>query len=272
MRDRDWARFRRGSDGVELFEADFDRHVFDRHIHDAYAIGFTLRGVQRFWCRGARRDSTPGNVIVIHPGEMHDGESGAAGGFAYRMFYVSDAAMRNIVNASIDARAPVLEDARLARQLDRAWCAVRDDPDSLAAEELLQRAFGSLAVRHAGHRVNSSTNSRALLRVREYLHERARERVTLRELAAIASMSRFQLTRQFQKQFGLPLHAYHLHVRLDEAKRRLRGGEAIANVATDLGFTDQSHLHRRFKGAFGITPGEWKIWTTGSARASHDRD
>ena len=42
----------------------------------------------------------------------------------------------------------------------------------------------------------------------------------MRELAAIASMSRFQLTRQFQQAFGLPLHAYHLHVRLEEAKRR----------------------------------------------------
>src|SRR5262245_53964798 len=53
------------------------------------AIGITLRGVQRFWCRGAMHDSTPGDVIVIHPGEVHDGQSGSAGGYVYRMFYVS---------------------------------------------------------------------------------------------------------------------------------------------------------------------------------------
>jgi AraC family chemosensory pili system transcriptional regulator ChpD len=66
------------------------------------------------------------------------------------------------------------------------------------------------------------------------------------------------LTRQFEQAYGLPLHAYHLHLRLLEAKRRLRTGVPIAAVAADLGFADQSHLHRRFKGAFGMTPGEWR--------------
>ncbi|MBV8518073.1 MAG: helix-turn-helix transcriptional regulator [Acidobacteria bacterium] len=56
----------------------------------------------------------------------------------------------------------------------------------------------------------------------------------------------------------MPLHAYHLHVRLLEAKRRLRDGARVAAVAAELGFSDQSHLHRRFKGTFGVTPGEWR--------------
>src|SRR5215475_13519532 len=81
----------RGSDGVELLHAEFDRHVYDRHMHDTYAIGVTLRGVQRFWCRGATRDSLAGHVMVIHPGEAHDGRSGAAGGYAYRMLYITTA-------------------------------------------------------------------------------------------------------------------------------------------------------------------------------------
>lgn len=62
-----------GRRGVELLEAHFTRHVYDRHMHDTYAVGITLRGVQRFWCRGAVHDSTPGDVIVINPGEVHDG-------------------------------------------------------------------------------------------------------------------------------------------------------------------------------------------------------
>jgi AraC-like DNA-binding protein len=56
---------------------------------------------------------------------------------------------------------------------------------------------------------------------------------------------------------GLPLHAYHMQLRLHEARRRLRAGDAIAAVALDLGFADQSHLNRRFKGAFGVAPGAY---------------
>jgi AraC-like DNA-binding protein len=101
-------------------------------------------------------------------------------------------------------------------------------------------------------------DDRAVKRVQDYLREHVHEHVRLDDLAAIASMSRFQLTRQFEKAYGLPLHAFHVHLRLVEAKRRLRTGVPIATVAADLGFADQSHLHRRFKGAFGMTPGEWR--------------
>jgi hypothetical protein len=81
MNQREWADSLPGCDGVELLQARFERHVYDRHMHDTYAIGVTLNGVQRFWCRGSYHDSTGGQVMVIHPGEVHDGRSGAAGGY-----------------------------------------------------------------------------------------------------------------------------------------------------------------------------------------------
>jgi AraC-like DNA-binding protein len=260
-------RHRVVSDGVELLEAAFERHVYERHIHETYAIGFTLRGVQRFWCRGATRDSTPGHVIAINPGEAHDGQSGAAGGYAYRMFYVSINRVQVIVDQStkrhvesIGARAPLVADRLLAQRLNATWRALNLAPQSLAADELLHDAFLFLG---AGYAPRLTTDRRpvdhsALRRVRDYLHDRVGDRVSVRELAVLASMSRFQLTRQFQQVFGLPLHAYHLHLRLEEAKRRLRCQETLASVAADLGFVDQSHFHRRFKGAFGLTPGEWQ--------------
>ena len=71
-------------------------------------------------------------------------------------------------------------------------------------------------------------------------------------------MSRFRLTRQFQRAYGLPLHAYHLQIRLDDARRRMRCGQPVATVAADLGFADQSHFHRRFRARFGITPAEYR--------------
>jgi hypothetical protein len=42
-------------------------------------VGVTHDGVQDFFCRGARRQSTAGRVILIEPGERHDTEHGAAG-------------------------------------------------------------------------------------------------------------------------------------------------------------------------------------------------
>jgi AraC-like DNA-binding protein len=268
LKRREWVRYCSGSEGVELLEASFEHHVYERHIHDTYAIGVTRRGVQRFWCRGATHDSLPGNVIVIPPGEAHDGESGSEGGYTYRMFYVSIGRMTELASEAFDKPASSLQlrhsclvrDPALARQLHAAWKAMSARPTSLAGDELFDEAFARLDVRHdesaARHRC---LDDRALKRVQDYLREHVHEHVRLDDLAAIASMSRFRLTRQFEKAYGLPLHAFQVHLRLVEAKRRLRTGVPIATVAADLGFADQSHLHRRFKGAFGMTPGEWAV-------------
>jgi AraC-like DNA-binding protein len=236
-------------------------------MHDTYAIGITRRGVQRFWCHGETHDSTPGDVIAINPGEVHDGRSGSDGGYAYRMFYVSIETFRSIVEDALErpalrlsVRRPLLADSVLARQLNAAWNAVSCSPLSLASDELLHQSLSRLAAVHGGeHQLPSiARNERALNRVRDYLHDRVRDKVTLLELATVASMSRFQLTRRFQHAFGLPLHAYQMHLRLEEAKRRLRLGEGLADVAADLGFADQSHFNRRFKGSFGVSPGVWQ--------------
>jgi AraC-like DNA-binding protein len=254
-------------DGIDLLQATFERHVYERHMHDMYAIGVTLRGVQRFWCRGTTHDSRPGDVIVIGPGETHDGRSGAAGGYAYRMFYVRvdvfDAHVREVVGrpcGRIGPRRPLLPDPHVARQLNAAWSAVAGSAASLSADELLDHALNLLIARHmAATDVRpAGRHDHTLRRVRDYLHDSVERPVRLAELRALSSLSRFQLTRAFQARYGLPLHAYHVHLRLEEAKRRLSLGQPIAAVSTDLGFVDQSHFHRRFKGSFGMTPGQWR--------------
>lgn len=262
---QEWANSPPGCDGVELLQARFERHVYDRHMHDTYAIGVTLRGVQRFWCRGSCHDSTPGQVIVIRPGEVHDGRSGAAGGYAYRMFYVRPDVLQalndetRLSTCDLTESGPIVSDPAVFRLLNAAWTALSLSPSSLASDELLVRSLSSLVTRAAQLPKNpTSGNDQALKRVRDYLHERVGRTVTMSELSALSSLSRFQLTRQFQQRYGLPVHGYLRHVRLEEAKRRLARGDDIAVVAADLGFVDQSHFHRRFRGSYGLTPGQWR--------------
>lgn len=264
---RNLARWHEGENGLELLDAVFHTHVYERHIHEAYAIGVPLRGVQRFWCRGALRDGLAGDVVAINPGEVHDGRSGSDGGYAYRMIYVPVERLRAIVDdalehrgAEVFANAPILKDGRLATLIHAAWRALAHSADSLLGDALLDQALLTLVIRHAGVRPaeGRTVDARAVRGVRDYLRSRIEDKVRLQELADVAGLSRFQLTRQFQRAFGLPPHAYHLHLKLEEGRRRLQRGLAIGRVAADLGFVDQSHFHRRFKGAFGVTPAQWR--------------
>ncbi|MFF5394689.1 AraC family transcriptional regulator [Kocuria rhizophila] len=48
---------------------------------------------------------------------------------------------------------------------------------------------------------------------------------------------------------------------------RLHPGESLADVAVHFDMTDQAHLGREFKSAFGITPGDYR--STCSAAQRH---
>jgi AraC-like DNA-binding protein len=47
------------------------------------------------------------------------------------------------------------------------------------------------------------------------------------------------------------------------AKRLLAAGERPAAVAAAVGLADQSHLNKRFRRAFGITPGAFQLAAIG---------
>lgn len=80
---------------------------------------------------------------------------------------------------------------------------------------------------------------------------------SLAQLADAASLSRYQLVRQFAQATGLTPHAYLLQRRLQLARHLMGAGTPLADVAAASGFADQSHLTRLFTRSFGITPGAY---------------
>src|SRR2546430_17496865 len=85
---REYMRLGRSAHGLERVEWRFVGQAFSPHRHNSYAIGLTLEGVQTFRYRGARRICLPGECHVLHPDELHDGGSGSAAPFAYRIAHV----------------------------------------------------------------------------------------------------------------------------------------------------------------------------------------
>ena len=85
-----------------------------------------------------------------------------------------------------------------------------------------------------------------------------RPRAKMKELAQLAGMSRFQLIRTFRAATGMTPHAYQLNLGVNRARDGLQAGSALADIACELGFADQSHLQRVFKAHAGISPGRYR--------------
>lgn len=85
--------------------------------------------------------------------------------------------------------------------------------------------------------------------------------VKVADLACEVDLSREGFIRRFAREMGMTPHAYRVAHKTDFARRLLRSDMAPAEVAAEVGFSDQSHMGRFFLKKFGTTPAAYKrIW------------
>ena len=79
-------------------------------------------------------------------------------------------------------------------------------------------------------------------------------------MAAAACLSPYHFARQFRAAKGLPPHQYVIARRVERARLLLQTGSdlSLAEVAADVGFSDQSQLCHHFKRLVGVTPGQFR--------------
>jgi len=154
----------------------------------------------------------------------------------------------------------VVHDPDLATRIDALFQSVEQGGGQLAMETWLVDVLSCLTVRHGHEQLPARQGAarREVERARALLHEEPHRNVTLEELAKAAGLSRYHLLREFRRTFGLTPHVYHRSLRIDRAKRLLAGGWPISRVVTATGFSDQSHLNRRFRQLVGVTPGQYR--------------
>ncbi len=80
-----------------------------------------------------------------------------------------------------------------------------------------------------------------------------------RELAGKLHCSERHFSRLFREEFGTPLRARQIELRLQRAQRLLTDSDAkIITVAYDSGYRHLGLFNAMFKKRFGVTPSEWR--------------
>ena len=135
------------------------------------------------------------------------------------------------------------------------------DRSRLYAETLVHTLILHLLEHHTTTRPNlqetigGKLSRHKLQQIIDYINACLDRDLSLRELATSVQMSPHYFSRLFKATTGITPHQYVIRCRIEKAKYLLKQGKlSIAEIAKEVGFVDQSHLHRHFKRLVGITP------------------
>lgn len=223
--------------------------AFRQHVHDELSVAHVWAGATRAWIDGEEVPISGECLVVIPPGVAHACNPVAESGWKYTLALLDPQVCSEGGGRLFDAPYRILPSTDRLR--DSFLTLGRDSgPEILAAlGEVLAGTTG-------GNR--ATWRSQAMRRVEEHLRSRLTGTISLEELCAVAGLSKYHLVRSFRDAYGLTPHAYHLNLRVNEAKIRLRQGQDLVVVALDSGFYDQSHFTRVFTRCVGMTPAAYQ--------------
>jgi AraC-like DNA-binding protein len=257
---RDAIRLGTGAPGIERAEVFLSGRAFELHRHDTYAIAITTAGVQTFRYRGARRHSVPGQLVILHPDELHDGAAGTDAGFGYRALYVAPELVRDALGGgALPFVADPVQDPSSASRRIASLLADLDGPIDDLAHAAIAATLAD-ALRALGGRPDrgpAAIDVQAVELARDFLAAHACEQTPASTLERITGTDRFTLARHFRRAFGTSPDRYRTMRRLAIARAAIVSGLQLVQVAAYAGFADQSHLTRQFKRAYGLTPARW---------------
>ena len=288
---KDHIEYHRVTDTPHLILSDSSpsNYRFEPHYHLDYHIGLVVDGVQRQRFQGQSVLLGPGRISVMPPGEIHDGIGYDDNVYRMKTFRVSPPLLSNYFEDIFESSSEpcfggaMIENDQISTHLLQLHHRIQqaNSLSPLSVEELWLKLMAPLLEQLCVRSPKPVVGGLALNHwrtVREYCYENLAGKITLEQLAGLCGLSRYQFLRRFEKTTRVTPKAWLIRLRLEHACALLRGSQlrgsellgselrdseqrgpnrTIAQIASEVGFYDQSHFTRAFRQAYGVTPSRY---------------
>ena len=249
------------------------------HHHDFYEIYFFLSGNVRYNIESRSYLLTPGDVLLISPMELHQPMFGDEHRVYERIVIWIDKQFLDSLgyegqnlSRCFDTTSPshsnLLRPEGVKRQflqfmLEQLTAEMEaEDPyrDMAALTYLVQVLIllNRLAMENARGEQLKTPDS-VVYGVLGYINDHYSEDLSLDHLANKFFISKYHLSREFQRLVGTSVHRYIVQKRLVMAKQMLSQGVPSTEVYQHCGFGDYSNFYRAFHGEYRISPKEFVL-------------
>lgn len=248
------------------------------HSHNSYEIYFLIKGARRYFIQDALYSLVPGNLILIQPNVIHR-----------TLPCEDDKHERLLINFNMETLKPytkVFEGMNFFEVFENKGPLIQvgDSCQEQLADKMkkvfeLYTAGGEevkkasmvftvmeilMLINEKGHSKqlespladdNSEEIHKRILDVVKYINGYYHEPLTIKSLAGLFYISHFYLSRHFHQVTGFYFKEYLNQVRIKEAKELILNTDfKIHEIALKVGYENQTHFGRVFKGLTGVTP------------------
>jgi AraC-like DNA-binding protein len=136
-------------------------------------------------------------------------------------------------------------------------------PSPLRCEELalglIERVIAAMTGDRGTAAAPTGRETRRVVEAIRLVESDATRPLELKEMAAVAGMSKYHFLRVFRRLTGVTPHQYLISARLRRAALALASSRRpVIAVALDSGFGDLSTFNKTFRAAFGLTPTQYR--------------
>ena len=245
------------SAGITALSASITDFTYKNHSHQEYAIGVTLRGIQKYNMDGSLQLSHRNGVMLFNPEQVHDGMAYDEAGLDYVMLYIKPELLLEATEKKDLVRfpSPIVYDERIKQSILSLSSAILSEKDEALCSELLLSLTDSLIQTDLA--TNYKKDSTLIKRAKDMLHTNLENVLKLDEICKELNLSKFQFIRMFKVDTGITPYQYFLNRKIERAKQVIEKKGDIYSAVAECGFVDLTHLNRHFKSVYGTTAFEY---------------
>ncbi len=268
----------RGRDFELQHKRDFQLKDVELHHHDFFEVYFLIAGDVTYLIDGKMIHVMPGDLLLISPRELHQvciqPEMSA---YERYVLWVDPMVIQRLSTTQSDlsiglsnfghhVRLKPQDRSRVQAMLEMLHREV--DADDYGSDLLRQSLLTQLLVtvnRLASQQdpwtEEENHTDQAVEQVMGYVNLHYNEPLTLDMLAEQCYVSKYHLSREFNRKMGTSIYHYIQKKRLLIAQQLMDQGKRPNEVYSLCGFNDYTCFYRAFKSEYGISPREYALTT-----------
>ncbi|SFP29819.1 AraC family transcriptional regulator [Salibacterium halotolerans] len=245
--------------GITALSASIHDFSYKKHAHEEYAVGVTMRGIQRFHLDGSLQKSRPDGVMLFNPEQAHDGSAQDENGLDYIMLYIKPELLLEAIGKKdiVHFPEPVVYNNELKQSILHLGHAIlTEKEDALSSELFLSLADKLMTAEDLFTETKQDT--KRIQKAKALLHADLENGYHLDDISKELGLSKYQFIRLFKTNTGISPYQYYLNSKIELAKQIIEHQGDIYSAVAEGGFVDLPHLNRHFKSVYGITAYEYK--------------